>query len=216
MTFDPRGQGRSDNRTPDGEMGSNANPDVFATNLIDAIDFFHSTPAAPYEGNVAGDPREVTATNPLHALVDRDRLGAVGHSLGARGVSVVQGAQPWPGSGETNPIDVIVAWDNLALSAGAEGDGLAGIPLVPRVPAMGQSGDYFRTRHRPTLTRSARATCSGSAPASRATSSSSRVAPTTSRRCSRRSPPQRGSPAVTAAGATRSRATSASRGWTGG
>ena len=145
MTFDPRGQGRSDNRTPDGEQGSNANPDVFATNLVDAIDFFLSTPAAPYEGNLAGDPREVTAFNPLHAVVDPDRLGAVGHSLGARGVSVVQGATPWPGTGDDNPIDVIVAWDNLALSEGAAGDGLAGIPLVPRVPAMGQSGDYFLT-----------------------------------------------------------------------
>jgi dienelactone hydrolase len=145
MTFDPRGQGRSDNSTPGGEPGSNANPDVFATNLVDAIDFFLSTPAAPYEGNVAEDAREVTAVNPLHAVVDPDRLGAVGHSLGARGVSVVQGAQPWPGTGDDNPIDVVVAWDNLALSDGAAGDGLAGIPLVPRVPAMGQAGDYFLT-----------------------------------------------------------------------
>jgi hypothetical protein len=118
LTFDPRGQGRSDNRTPDGEQGSNANPDVFATNTIDAVDFFHSTPAAPYEGNAAGDPRAVDAFNPLHAVVDRDRLGAVGHSLGARGVSVVQGVTPWPGTGEANPIDVVVAWDNLALSEG--------------------------------------------------------------------------------------------------
>ena len=146
LTFDPRGQGRSDNRTPDGEAGSNANPDVFATNTVDAIDFFHSTPGAPYEGNVAGDAREVTAFNPLHGVVDRERLGAVGHSLGARGVSVVQGVTPWPGTGEDNPIDVVVAWDNLALSdGGGADDGLAGFPLVPRVPAMGQSADYFLT-----------------------------------------------------------------------
>lgn len=145
MTFDPRGQGRSDNSTPSGEAGSNANPDVFATNLIDAVDFFRSTPAAPYEGN-GGDPRATTAFNPLHELVDLDRLGAVGHSLGARGVSVVQGVQPWPGTGQENPIDVIVAWDNLALSEGTSGGGgLAGFPLVPRVPAMGQSADYFLT-----------------------------------------------------------------------
>jgi hypothetical protein len=145
MTFDPRGQGRSDNRTPTGEQGSNANPAVFATNLVDAIDFFLSTPGAPYEGNVAGDPRAVTPHNPLHAVVDPTRLGAAGHSLGARGVSVVQGAQPWPGTGEQNPIDAVVAWDNLALAEGGGGDDLAGIPLVPRVPAMGQSGDYFLT-----------------------------------------------------------------------
>jgi dienelactone hydrolase len=146
MTFDPRGQGRSDNRTPSGQQGSNANPAVFATGAVDAIDFFHSTPEAPYEGNVVGDPRQVTAFNPLHARVDRTRLGAVGHSLGARGVSVVQGAQPWPGTGDANPIDAVVAWDNLALSEGGGADGgLAGIPLVPRVPAMGQAGDYFLT-----------------------------------------------------------------------
>lgn len=140
MTFDPRGQGGSDNRTPSGEAGSNANSAVFATNTVDAIDFFHSTPQAPYEGNVAGDARAVTAFNPLHAVVDRTRLGAVGHSLGARGVSVVQGVTPWPGTGDQNPIDVVVAWDNLAGSGE-----LAGFPVVPRVPAMGQSADYGLT-----------------------------------------------------------------------
>ncbi|HWG94421.1 MAG TPA: hypothetical protein VNU66_09375 [Mycobacteriales bacterium] len=143
LTFDPRGQGRSDNRTPSGEQGSNANPDVFATGTVDAVDFLLSTPDAPYEGNVAGDPRAVTPFNPLHAVVDRERLGLAGHSLGARGVSVVQGAQPWPGTGDENPVDAVVAWDNLALSD--SGAGLAGIPLVPRVPAMGQAGDYFLT-----------------------------------------------------------------------
>lgn len=117
-----RGQGRSDNRTPDGEMGSNANSTVFATNTIDAIDFFQSTPEAPHEGNVAGDAREMTPVNPPHAVVNRGRLGAVGHSLGARGVSVVQGLQPRPGSGE-----------------------LAGLPVVPPVPAMGQAADYGLT-----------------------------------------------------------------------
>jgi hypothetical protein len=144
MTFDPRGQGRSDNRTPDGQQGSNANPDVFATNLIDAIDFFRSTPSAPYEPN-EGDDRETTPHNPLWERIDHDRLGAIGHSLGARGVSVVQGVEPWPGTGEDNPIDAIVAWDNLALSEGGGGGdgGLAGFALTPRVPAMGQAGDYF-------------------------------------------------------------------------
>lgn len=144
VTFDPRGQGRSDNATPDGEQGSNANPDVFATNLIDAIDFARSTPDAPYEGN-GDDPRATTPFNPLWDRVDRERVAIVGHSLGARGVSVVQGIEPWPGTGEDNPVDVAVAWDNLALSEGAAGEGLAGYPLVPRVPAMGQSADYFLT-----------------------------------------------------------------------
>lgn len=43
LTFDPRGQGRSDNSTPDGEQGSNTNPEVFVTNTIDAVDFLRST-----------------------------------------------------------------------------------------------------------------------------------------------------------------------------
>jgi hypothetical protein len=144
LTFDPRGQGRSDNRTPEGEQGSNANSAVFVTNTIDAVDFLRSTPDRPYAPN-EGDERATTAFNPLHDRIDRDRLGLAGHSLGATGVSVVQGIEPWPGSEPDpdggNPVDTIVAWDNLALSQ----DGLAGFELVPRVPAMGQSGDYFLT-----------------------------------------------------------------------
>ncbi len=142
MTFDPRGQGRSDNSTPDGEQGSNANPDVFVTNTVDAIDFFRSTPAAPYTPN-DGDARATTSFNPLWDRIDPERLGAVGHSLGATGVSIVQGIEPWPGShgagidGTANPIDVIVAWDNLSGAAA-----LAGFEVTPRVPAMGQSADY--------------------------------------------------------------------------
>ena len=147
MTFDPRGQGRSDNQTPDGERGSNFNPGVFATNLIDAVDFFHSTPTAAYQPN-KGDDRATTPFNPVWRRIDRQRLGIVGHSLGARGVSVVQGIEPWPGTGRKNPVDVAVAWDNLALNTTtptSEDGGLAGFELVPRVPAMGQSGDYFLT-----------------------------------------------------------------------
>jgi hypothetical protein len=94
MTFDPRGQGRSDQQTPAGEPGSNFNPSVFWEGLVDAIDFFRSTPTRPYPHNAtcAGTyPTPVTRHNPLHALNDRNRLGIVGHSLGAAGVSVVQG-----------------------------------------------------------------------------------------------------------------------------
>ncbi len=144
VTFDPRGQGRSDNHTPDGEQGSNANPDVFATDLIDAVDFALSTPDAPYAPN-AGDDRATTPFNPLWDRIDPERVGIVGHSLGAQGVTVVQGIEPWPTTGGANPVDVAVAWDNLGLSAGTGGSGLAGFDVVPRVPAMGQSADYFLT-----------------------------------------------------------------------
>ncbi len=92
-------------------------------------------------------------------MLDRDRIGAVGHSAGAIAVSAVQGLDPWPGvSGSQNPIDAIVALDNLALqldqgdSSGIEGPDPLGIEglteaedIAPRVPAMGIAGDYFLT-----------------------------------------------------------------------
>ena len=150
LTYDPRGQGRSDTATPEGTLGTNANPSVFVTNQVDAIDFFRSTPEEPYPHNQdRPDAPEVFAPyNPFHDLVDRSRLGIAGHSLGAQGVSIVQGlgaegsGGPWPGAlDDENPVDVALAWDNLQ-PAGSE---LAGYTVVPRVPAMGQSADYFLT-----------------------------------------------------------------------
>ncbi len=147
MTFDVRGQGRSDRLTPAGEAGSNANPAVFWTGLVDAIDFFRSSVAVPYPHNLAcaGQyPTAVTAANPIADVIDATRLGLAGHSLGATGVSVVQsygaaGADPWPGVlDRENPVDVVVAWDTLATS-----DGSGGRPrIVPRVPAMAQTSEY--------------------------------------------------------------------------
>lgn len=142
MTFDPRGQGRSDQQTPDGAQGSNANSAVFWEGLVDTIDFFRSSSVQPYPHNVscAGTyPTVTTAFNPLIARIDPTRLGLAGHSLGATGVSVVQsydapGAEPWPGQIDArNPVDVIVAWDGLSDP---------GTTVVPRVPAMGQTSEY--------------------------------------------------------------------------
>jgi hypothetical protein len=67
----------------------------------------------------------------------------VGHSLGATGVSIVQGYDPWPGKLDAaNPVDAVVAWDNLADNSTS-----FAFPerpdITPRVPAMGLSGDYF-------------------------------------------------------------------------
>jgi len=138
MTYEVRGQGRSDNRTPDGQSGSNANSSVFATNLVDTIEFFLSTPDIPYPrvGERAGAP--IDDYNPFWDRIDHDRLGIVGHSLGATGVSVVQGMNPWPGRLlVSNPVDVAVAWDNLSSSGS-----LAGHTVTARVPTMGQSADY--------------------------------------------------------------------------
>ena len=159
LTYDPRGQGRSDSFTPDGTPGSNAEPSVFVTNQVDAVDFFHSTPANPYPHNAgrldAAAP--VEAHDPLHDLLDRSRLGIVGHSAGAIGASVVQGLDPWPGALAENPVDAVVAWDNLGDVESVdpyEGAGLVDLlggeiaperTVEPRVPAMGQSADYFLT-----------------------------------------------------------------------
>lgn len=145
MTYDPRGQGRSDNETPDGTEGGNFESSVFVTNQVDAIDHFRSTPDDPYPHNTDDvaraddDVAPVIDYNPFHEFLDRDRIGIAGHSLGAYGASIVQG-MAWPemAKGEENPVDVAVAWDNLS-AAGRE---LAGRTVTPRVPTMGQSADY--------------------------------------------------------------------------
>ena len=138
MTYDVRGQGRSDNHTPSGEQGSNNNPAVFWDGLVDAIDFFRSSPAVPYphDKTCAGTfPTRTVAANPFWDRIDPDRFGIVGHSLGATGVSRVQGMDPWPGKlDRVNPVDVVVAWDNLTAS-----------DTKPRVPSMGLSNDYGLT-----------------------------------------------------------------------
>ena len=140
MTFDVRGQGRSDFQSPAGEQGGNFNSAVFFDGLVDAIDFFRSTPAQPYPHNesCAGTyPTTVTAFNPHAARIDSERLGIAGHSLGASGVSAVQGyegsAFRFPDRKGANPVDVLVAWDSLS----ANGN--------PRVPAMGQTSEYGLT-----------------------------------------------------------------------
>lgn len=149
MTYDVRGQGRSDNRAPDGTPGTNLHPAVFVDNLIDAVDLMRSTPDDPYPPNATyADERDTAGLavehNPHWELLDRDRIGIVGHSLGATGVSVVQGVEPWPGTlGDTNPVSVAVAWDNLSAD-GSPGSDTQGVgEVVPRVPTMGQSADYW-------------------------------------------------------------------------
>lgn len=148
MTFDPRGQGRSDQQTPSGEQGSNANATVFWEGLVDAIDFFRSHPTTPYPHNAscaASYPTPMTAFNPIHAALDPQRLGIAGHSLGAIGVSIVQGydapgAATWPGVMDaTNPVQVAVGWDSLTTP---DGEGFApseNLPLPPELAAALQT-----------------------------------------------------------------------------
>ncbi len=161
LTFDPRGQGRSDQQTPKGVQGSNANPTVFWTGLVDAIDFFRSTPGKPYpHNNSCKDtyPTAVTAFNPIHDRLDPNRLGIAGHSLGGTGVSVVQsygavGAQAWPGKIDgQNPVKAVVAWDGIYTQANGQTGNAGGngrpaatdnVPaVIPRVPILGLNGEY--------------------------------------------------------------------------
>lgn len=140
MTFDVRGQGRSDFQTPGGGQGGNFDSSVFFDGMVDAIDFFRSTPGRPYPRNLecAGTyPTTVTPHNPHHARLDAERLGIAGHSLGASGVSAVQGyagsAFAFPDGLGGNPVRVVVAWDSLNPDEN------------PRVPAMGQTSEYGLT-----------------------------------------------------------------------
>jgi hypothetical protein len=122
MTYDPRGQGKSDWQAPDGQQGGNLNIKVFWLDGADAIDFLHSTPTRPYPRNqsCAGTyPTQMTPYNPMWDRIDPTRLGVAGHSAGAIGVSVLQGygapgADPWPGLlDQSNPISAAVAWDGV-------------------------------------------------------------------------------------------------------
>ena len=108
MTFDVQGQGRSDAFGSHDENFYKGFPaqDLghFVEDLEDAIGFFHSE------------------ANPRAALLDRERLGIVGHSLGAAAVSELQATD--------TRVDAIVAWDNLESN------------VTPRVPALGMGADY--------------------------------------------------------------------------
>jgi dienelactone hydrolase len=162
LTSDPQGQGQSDERgeAPDDNEGSPAQTDgrPFYDGTSDALDFFLSTPAEPYEpspscssgtSHAAKQDRRVraglnAAYNPLWDLVDRERIGLAGHSFGAAGVSFV---------GQKDPrVDAIVAWDNLSAPSPDSGPaaiqpcpGVPGARSIPPItkPALGMSADYF-------------------------------------------------------------------------
>ena len=99
----------------------------FVDGTEDAIDFFLSTPAHPYQpvpscssgtSHVAKQDRRVkagldAAFNPYWNMLDPSRLGLAGHSYGALGVSYI---------GQWDPrVKAIVAWDNLGAPIRARG-----------------------------------------------------------------------------------------------
>lgn len=119
----------------------------FVYGTQDAIDFFLSTPEAPY-GNPAAGTVDVDAFNPLWERFDHSpdpdtvtpgrttRLALVGHSLGALAVSYVQAVD--------DRVQTIVALDKLSTRAAIgddeEFDALG--PLEPVVPALGLQSEY--------------------------------------------------------------------------
>ncbi len=169
LTYDVQGQSRSDvlGEGPDAQEGVPSQAgQPFYDGTEDALDFLLSKPSEPYVprqscGNANGgvgtshapkQDRRVNAGlnaafNPMHGLVDSDRIGIAGHSLGASAVSYV---------GQIDPrVDAIVAWDNLRPP---EGDGTFDAPDCPSTPdsrpetitlekpAMGISNDYSITQ----------------------------------------------------------------------
>jgi len=166
MTFDPQGQGQSDifGEGDDRFEGVPAQTDgrPFFDGTEDAIDFFFSTAKHPYEpvpscstgtSHAPKQNRRVAAGldaayNPLGGMVNPSRLGLVGHSYGAAGVSYIAQWDP--------RVDAVVAWDNLSdtdPNGGANGfpPGEQPCPADPSQrqvvpitkPALGMSADYF-------------------------------------------------------------------------
>ena len=157
LTYDVQGQGRSDTlgEEPDGDEGVPAQQaGNFVDGTEDALDFMLSTPQDPYAprpsctSGTSHEGRHLArvglglnaAFNPLHGLVDPERIGIAGHSLGASAVSFV---------GQKDPrVDAIVAWDNLG-GADARSDcesapeSRSGAAIEK--PALGISNDYGLT-----------------------------------------------------------------------
>jgi alpha-beta hydrolase superfamily lysophospholipase len=163
LTYDVQGQGRSDTfgegvDEQEGVPSQAGQP--FYDGTEDALDFMLSTAAAPYRprrscGNANGgvgtshaakQTRRVAAGlnashNPFAALLDADRIGIAGHSLGAGAVSFI---------GQKDPrVDAIVGWDNLRAPTTS--------PLCPAAPAtrtpppitkpaLGMAADYGLTQ----------------------------------------------------------------------
>jgi dienelactone hydrolase len=161
LTFDPQNQGRSDSQgeAPDQDEGFPAQSDgrPFFDGAQDALDFFLSTPSAPYRprpscnsGTSHADKQQRRAAaglnapyNPLWQLLDSTRIGIAGHSFGAAGVSYV---------GQRDPrVKAVVAWDELREpvadgvrgSIGGCADAAERAPAAITKPALNLTADYF-------------------------------------------------------------------------
>jgi dienelactone hydrolase len=158
LTYDVQGQGQSEgvghepgSPAPTAEGVPFQQQANFVDGTVDALRFFLSTPGEEYtpvgwsddEVAAAKDAavgEQVDWVNPGWAVLDRERLGIAGHSLGARAVSIVQqcsneGAlwQTVPEcAGQSFPIRAVVGWDGMSST------------VTPVVPGMDQRADgYF-------------------------------------------------------------------------
>ncbi len=170
LTFDPQGQGQSDTygQSPDANEGVPAQSDgrPFYDGTEDAINFLLSTPRHPYlpvrscntgTSHAAKQTARVragldAAYNPYWSLLRSGKIGLVGHSYGAAGVSYI---------GQWDPrVGAVVALDNLGGPGPTSGSvpgsggksklGEQGCPANPAArttapitkPALGISADY--------------------------------------------------------------------------
>jgi dienelactone hydrolase len=163
LTYDVQGQGRSDTfgEAPDQNEGVPSQAgEPFYDGTEDGLDFLLSTPSHPYKPRpscttgTSHEPKQKArvkegfdaAYNPLWRLVDKSRVGIVGHSLGAAAVSFV---------GQEDPrVDALVAWAHLDDPSAGGGtfstpscDSAPATRKPPRLtkPALGMSNDYFLT-----------------------------------------------------------------------
>lgn len=117
----------------------------FVLGTEDAIDFFVSTPAKPYP-NPASDGASPDRFNPFWRSFDRSRdprpatkgrttrLAIIGHSLGARAVSEVQGTD--------RRVATVVALDKLFAGDGSTAPSVPGNSAAPSVPALAVQSEY--------------------------------------------------------------------------
>lgn len=136
LTYDVQGQGRSDTfgegaDRQEGVPSQSGRP--FYDGTVDALDFLLSTSDTPYvprpsctsgTSHAGKHERRVGAGlnapyNPYGTLVDAERIGIAGHSLGAGAVSFI--------GQRDERVDAIVAWDNLRTGVDA-GTGERGCP----------------------------------------------------------------------------------------
>lgn len=157
MTFDVRGQGESETTVAGASPFQRAaNPQDaanFVNGTVDALRFLLSSEASPYVplNGHANAGAGVAAYNPVAGKVDPNRLGLIGHSLGASAVSTVQQctSTPAPGvalpatlpagcAGQRFPIRAIVAYDSLNAT-------------TPMVPAFDHRADGYFVNAVPTF-----------------------------------------------------------------